>query len=1697
MFQEDSKNNDLLRLEVQEGLQRQEFKQLNKISSIKNIPQHIQELFILLNYVQSFIDIRQANPDAQEGKKRQANILNTLNTRINPDERAIYKVLQFAHNNNIKNAWAVRDILINLITAQGDFAGNSIYPEEIRDKLSKTDPDTLVREINRIIELKEYWFTKDVITRSRTSKYTLNIRAHKELSIKEILSGNDIQIANLKIQNFKDVFNTFGSDLGISHTLGDIGIFVISRLLREEIENKLAPLGVKTLVANNGGEFFISFTNVKNINITEIIRNIIQDPDKQLQSSVITECKKALKDFLPQNKFTAIEQRFDEGFTADKINFYGGVSTHYNSPIEKGTNPDDVLDPKTIQEAALTVDRLYKEAFQTAKHEQIQFSSKYAAIRKQAIAKKNSPDTTERDLVNIFQPVVADAAKVLKSGIMQYSDKAMAEVKQNLRLGLVNEYQIFHPQIAPRYHSYANMERLSRNLQTAIENGEDQEVLGELKDRLLETVVRYQSNNLLDDYIYEGNENFKRVINYVTSHKPDFPISVTFRVGGDEYGKIIWNEKDKTLQIYRFDGNNVGATNFEWGMDIGDKLIDESLRIISQTDDMSKLQEAIDNFFNDMGDRGLVLSDSSLDMLKQKAANLLILSEENYSLLKSNGTFKEFTKNNSAVVIEKKDGDFVLIKFPDIHVPYPIQKSEHKFDKSKLPTDETAENAMPISFLSGEEVFDFIMINDKKTGGLILTSKNPRAPPLTKISPEDIANQSPITIAVEGKTPITISFKKDFRSNVIVKGNILTLNEKQFQKIKLSKNKLTSKNDNLAVMVTSRPVVNTGVVEIDTNKIQPQYLNRDISVIQGRADTAAEHAKETVKLNQILHNKVIKKYTIASSDYKFTGTPGEMNSFNEFELSFFDMMTAEYILETPEEKLSRRIDYLLNPNRKLNANDIFILSKLYIESPDNLTYKQKNYLLRRMMDTYINSSNKEITSLITYTTIKILSSQDRLIWEPAVNALFRSFSNKNNAKKIEALFLESISLIANKTTDDNLVEKWRQNPPIDAAQWYKSLIDRKKTDVLSELYNLPYKSMIRLYKAKNNFLPMAAQYSNLFASGEILQSKITDEEKEFHDLIINNQDITDYKKINALFDFAYNKVKQVLAKKTNWINIETDLQDELTRLIIGSRILEDTVMLVYGHSLNLGDVKQLTVKRGQQTNIDNAYIISIELEDGTTFSDIKFNILPTINAIKPNNLKKYFTTGALHRFIENAEILNATDASLHPKAGNFYALHTDSRHFYRILTTVDRPQLTSKHVIAKAQKSFTGSKLSQEIASTIKKDIIAYMRAWHVLGRNSFFSAPYPNNILAGTEIRSLIFMDDNVHPGEILKRFYEGYSEYEDWPIIFSSIVEFFKNYDPQKQLAGFIFLAEAYSYLKDQNQPELTQQLELFLKQRIEILKLQMESHVNLQNDVFAEILHLHRIFMPQDNRSLLLNKALAYLEKKALNDSSFQLTYSVFEEIIEKISSLEQLHKLTRKNLEYDLMGIFKNYGYDPQEELLFLITNLHYKNTKDATDQSLAKLISNIEKLEELIGLKAKKDFFNFTANALVFNIHPYSSPAERPSNLLEPLKYKDAKEIFKHYLKTHTDNQTRPFIVGISGRPDCDKISLTQKLIQKNNIIDRNDSAIIDISEFTNPEGVINNDLLQSEFDRFKDKKAVFVLGTDILLNQPLQDQINC
>ena len=491
------------------------------------------------------------------------------------------------------------------------------------------------QELDRLANLAQYAQVGDIVSRSRTSKYALNVRAHKETMINRILDGRDVQMAYLKIQNFKDVFNTFGAQLGVGHMLGDAGIFIVSKVLKEQLEKELASSGVTVDIGNAGAEYFVSFSNVGVTDVESILRNILEDPQSEFKKQVVLETKNALRDMIGADQYADVAQQLNEGFIPSRIHLYGGLTAVL--PGKQAVAGFSSAD--WTQRAAQLTDDLYDQSFALAKHQQMQFSDLYETIRQEAKAKKGQ--VSENDLVNMFKVVVQDSAKVLQSGLVTYSLQTEQEIQENLKLGLLNEYQIFQLPIAPRYHSYTSIERLVQNYRDAVNNGADANTLREMNDRILETMLRYDSPNMTGDVvIYEGNEHFKRIINYILRENPSTDIDRTFRVGGDEYSKVVWNAATQQLSIYRFDGNNVGATNFEWGMRIGDKLIDESLRIISDTKDVSNLQNNVTAFFNNMGDRALTLSEDEVKSLQRKAPNFNMMNKAEYDSLNKAGTFE-------------------------------------------------------------------------------------------------------------------------------------------------------------------------------------------------------------------------------------------------------------------------------------------------------------------------------------------------------------------------------------------------------------------------------------------------------------------------------------------------------------------------------------------------------------------------------------------------------------------------------------------------------------------------------------------------------------------------------------------------------------------------------------------------------------------------------------------------------------------------------------------------------------------------------------------------------------------------------------------------------------------------------------------------------------------------------------------------
>ncbi|MDV7395920.1 hypothetical protein RZS08_31300, partial [Arthrospira platensis SPKY1] len=102
-----------------------------------------------------------------------------------------------------------------------------------------------------------------------------------------------------------------------------------------------------------------------------------------------------------------------------------------------------------------------------------------------------------------------------------------------------------------------------------------------------------------------------------------------------------------------------------------------------------------------------------------------------------------------------------------------------------------------------------------------------------KVSLADAVKSKVVTLDIlPGSPSLTLSYDPD-TTNLKISGSLLTMNKAQFLKLRDNvlpsiEQEFTLRDGKRAVDVTSRPKVSTGFVEIDTTKISPHYLTKNI-----------------------------------------------------------------------------------------------------------------------------------------------------------------------------------------------------------------------------------------------------------------------------------------------------------------------------------------------------------------------------------------------------------------------------------------------------------------------------------------------------------------------------------------------------------------------------------------------------------------------------------------------------------------------------------------------------------------------------------------------------------------------------------------------------------------------------------------------------------------------------------------------------
>ncbi len=433
----------------------------------------------------------------------------------------------------------------------------NIFPEESITVITpQTDNQGLfVDSKEKLHALRQARDELEKLVRNSPSSEALSNFVFIEDLVLALLEQNNLSLSvtYLKIQNFKEEFNSRGEVWRIGHTLGNIAIRVVARALKKYIDDNLKETGLQATVYNKGPDFFlIAKGENENTVINQILNKMfggMLEQGSSFREEVISEIKADLKSALSDQEYKQIEGKINE-LKEEIFNMYGGISS-----VSKKGEP--------LEEAKKVADRLFEEAFEAAKNQQLCFGLGAADIDAR----------------------IEKAKRARQSGVLEYTDRVGEEIasqKEESEL-LDNEYKSFYQSASEFYRPGNSYKELFIEYDQATNNN-NEEVIKDIKKRIFDKATRYSINYEKGDLIIrEGNQYFKLLINGIIRSKPDFSFKTVFKIGGDEIGVLIWNSGTKKLKIVRIDVNNLNATNFQLGMGKGTEILNEIMQICGKT----------------------------------------------------------------------------------------------------------------------------------------------------------------------------------------------------------------------------------------------------------------------------------------------------------------------------------------------------------------------------------------------------------------------------------------------------------------------------------------------------------------------------------------------------------------------------------------------------------------------------------------------------------------------------------------------------------------------------------------------------------------------------------------------------------------------------------------------------------------------------------------------------------------------------------------------------------------------------------------------------------------------------------------------------------------------------------------------------------------------------------------------------------
>ncbi len=477
-----------------------------------------------------------------------------------------------------------------------------------------------------------------------------NRHRYVEDLVKKLREGKRVEVVSLNIQNFKMEFNDRGNSLGpeVGHLFGDFGIQAVADALPKAIKATLEEKGIKGnfAVYNDGKSYFVIFEDMPaGFSATDALESMLKDDNtafkRSVVKSVISETKKVKK---WNDEATA---DFTKNFTTRNFNMYAGISAPASLKDEVGSGVDIL---KLAQRAVAQADL-------SAKAAQMRTGEILNAIFQQS----DMEGKTEADIRKLIMDRAQSARTMAISAWRPYGAHVEDEIVALAKYSPKGEYEVIYRPIPEVYNEEATYENLINQYRVALKARDPAKVL-KAKEKLYDKMLFYVPEpSVRSRYvrpIIVGMERFRDAINGLIRAPPQADWSGTFRVGGDEFAKIIFNAKTGVLRILRFDANNLGKMNAAWGSRIGDRVIDDMLRLIDKVQDPNDLMEYIYRYFDNTNERGENFRDNPLELTDTDHAYIL------RELVRLD------IKDTSRYLISDESGRNYLVKVPPLSLTH-------------------------------------------------------------------------------------------------------------------------------------------------------------------------------------------------------------------------------------------------------------------------------------------------------------------------------------------------------------------------------------------------------------------------------------------------------------------------------------------------------------------------------------------------------------------------------------------------------------------------------------------------------------------------------------------------------------------------------------------------------------------------------------------------------------------------------------------------------------------------------------------------------------------------------------------------------------------------------------------------------------------------------------------------------------------